>query len=205
MDGLLPAYLQGFALSAGLIVAIGAQNAFVLRQGLRREHVFVVATICFVSDALLIALGCAGFGTLVQAHPALVAAVRWIGAAFLIAYGARSAWAALRAQALDAAAAAAPLSRRKAVASVLALTWLNPHVYLDTVLLVGGLAGRYAETPRAAFAAGAASVSALWFYGLAYGAAWLAPLFRRPLTWRALDAVIALTMWAIAASLLRGG
>ncbi|WP_154662563.1 LysE/ArgO family amino acid transporter [Solimonas flava] len=203
MDSLLSAYLQGFGLSAGLIVAIGAQNAFVLRQGLLREHVLVIATICFVSDALLIGLGCVGFGTLVQAHPALVTAVRWIGAAFLVVYGGRSAWAALRPQALE-AGGAAPLTRRQAIAGVLALTWLNPHVYLDTVLLVGGLAGRYAATPRAAFAAGAASVSALWFYGLAYGAARLAPLFRRPRTWRVLDAVIALTMWAIAASLLRG-
>ena len=141
--GDLPAvYLQGFALSAGLIIAIGVQNAFVLRQGLRREHVFLVATICFLSDALLIAFGCAGFGTLVQAHPLLVSGVRWIGAAFLLVYGARSAWAALRSQALEAAAVTAPISRGKVIASVLALTWLNPHVYLDTVLLVGGLAGR---------------------------------------------------------------
>ncbi|MFT4045874.1 MAG: LysE/ArgO family amino acid transporter [Solimonas sp.] len=198
-------YLQGLVLSAGLIIAIGAQNAFVLRQGLRREHVFVVATICFVSDALLIALGCAGFGTLVQAHPALIAAVRWIGAAFLIVYGARSAWAALRASSLEAAGPVAAMSRRKAIASVLALTWLNPHVYLDTVLLVGGLAGRYPATPRVAFALGATTVSALWFYGLACGAGRLAPLFRRPLTWRVLDLGIAVTMWSIAVGLLGGG
>jgi L-lysine exporter family protein LysE/ArgO len=200
---LLSAYAQGFALCVGLIVAIGAQNAFVLRQGLRREHVFVVATICFVSDALLIALGCAGFGTLVQAHPLLVTAVRWIGAAFLIVYGARSAWAAWRPQTLQ-AGTQPPMSRRRAVLGVLAMTWLNPHVYLDTVLLVGGLAGRYAATPRLAFAAGAVSVSALWFYGLGFGAVRLAPLFAKPLTWRLLDGVIALTMWAIAIALLRG-
>jgi len=202
---LFSAYLQGFLLSAGLIIAIGAQNAFVLRQGLRREHVLIVATICFVSDVLLIALGCAGFGTLVQSQPLLLAAVRWIGAAFLIAYGARSAWAALRPQALEASRNAAPLSRRQVVLATLALTWLNPHVYLDTVLLVGGLAGRYAALPRVAFACGAATISAFWFYGLAYGAGRLAPLFRQPLTWRLLDLGIALTMWAIAISLLRSG
>ncbi|MGH8446215.1 MAG: LysE/ArgO family amino acid transporter, partial [Solimonas sp.] len=160
VEGLLSAYLQGIGLSAGLIVAIGAQNAFVLRQGLRREHVFVIATICFVSDALLIAAGCAGFGTLIQAHPALVQGVRWVGAAFLIAYGARSARAAWRGQALEAGAQPA-MGLRQAVLSVLALTWLNPHVYLDTVLLVGGLGGRYAAVPRVAFALGAASISAL--------------------------------------------
>ncbi|NKF20803.1 LysE/ArgO family amino acid transporter [Solimonas marina] len=201
---LLSAYLQGLALSAGLIIAIGAQNAFVLRQGLRREHVFVVATICFVSDALLIALGCGGFGALVQAHPPLVTAVRWIGAAFLIVYGLRSVRAALQTQVLQ-PGSEPPLARGRAVAAALALTWLNPHVYLDTVLLVGGLAGRYETAPRSAFAIGAATVSGLWFYGLAYGAAWLAPLFRKPVTWRLLDLVIAATMWAIAAGLLLRG
>ncbi|SER17009.1 L-lysine exporter family protein LysE/ArgO [Solimonas aquatica] len=203
MPPLLSAYLQGFALSGGLIVAIGAQNAFVLRQGLRREHVLLIATLCFVSDALLIALGCAGFGSLVQSLPRLVTAVRYIGAAFLIVYGLRSARAALRPGALEAQSGGG-LSRRQALLTVLALTWLNPHVYLDTVLLVGGLAGRYPAEPRAAFALGAASVSALWFYGLGFGAAYLAPLFRKPATWRALDMLIALTMFAIALSLLRG-
>jgi len=198
------AYGQGVGLSAGLIVAIGAQNAFVLRQGLKREHVLVVASICFLSDALLIALGCAGLGTLIQAHPGFVAAVRWIGAAFLAFYGLRSAWSALRTQGLEAGGAAAALDLRSAALTTLALTWLNPHVYLDTVLLIGGLAGRFEAAERMAFAAGAMSVSALWFYGLGFGARSLAPLFRRPLTWRVLDIIIALTMWAIAVSLLRG-
>ncbi len=205
MHHLLSSYFQGFGLSAGLIVAIGAQNAFVLRQGLRREHVFVIATICFVSDALLIALGCAGFGTLVQAHPALVAGVRWVGAAFLLFYGVRSARAALWPQGFAEEGETGGMTRGKAIAGIVALTWLNPHVYLDTVLLLGGIGGRLAATPRVAFAAGAASVSALWFYGLGYGAARLAPLFRRPRTWRVLDLVIAMTMWGIALALLFGG
>lgn len=200
---LLSAYFQGFALCVGLIVAIGAQNAFVLRQGLRGEHVLLIASVCFVSDALLISLGCLGFGTLVNTQPLLLAAVRYLGAAFLIVYGLRSARAALRPGALE-AQGGERLSSRQALLSVLALTWLNPHVYLDTVLLIGGLAGRYAPSLRAAFALGAITVSALWFYGLAYGAAALAPLFRRPATWRLLDLLIAVTMISIALALLFG-
>lgn len=205
MPGWGTAYGQGLGLSAGLIVAIGAQNAFVLRQGLKREQVLVVASICFLSDALLIALGCAGLGALVQAHPGFVAAVRWIGAAFLTFYALRNAWSALRTQGLEASGAAAALDLRSAALTTLALTWLNPHVYLDTVLLIGGLAGRFEAAERMAFAAGAMSVSALWFYGLGFGARSLAPLFRKPLTWRVLDLLIALTMLAIAVSLLQGG
>ncbi|MDB5987304.1 MAG: arginine efflux transporter ArgO [Nevskia sp.] len=199
----LQALANGFGLSASLIVAIGAQNAFMLRQGLKREHVFTLATICFVSDATLIALGCAGFGSLVQAHPSWVHAVTWIGSAFLIFYGARSALAALqpRPRVLEAAPKNGG-TYRKAVLTCLAMTWLNPHVYLDTVLLLGGIGGRYPAEPRVYFALGAMSVSCLWFYGLGYGAGWLTPLFHKPLTWRVLDAVIALTMWLIAGLLL---
>jgi len=201
----LQALANGFGLTASLIVAIGAQNAFMLRQGLKREHVFTLATICFVSDALLIALGCAGFGSLVQAHPQWLAAVTAIGVVFLLAYGARSALAALKPQPLlPDAGAGKGSSLRKAVLSCLAMTWLNPHVYLDTVLLLGGIGGRYPAGPRVYFALGAMAVSCIWFYGLGYGAGWLTPLFRRPLTWRVLDVLIALTMWLIAALLLRG-
>jgi L-lysine exporter family protein LysE/ArgO len=197
------ALLQGSGLSASLIVAIGAQNAFLLRQGLRREYVFTLATVCFVSDATLIALGCGGFGALVQTHPQLIVAVTWIGALFLIGYGLRNAWSALNPKPLDPGEAPAVAGGyRRAVLSMLALTWLNPHVYLDTVLLLGGIAGRYAGTERIVFALGAMSASGIWFYGLGYGARLLAPLFRKPITWRLLDALIALTMWTIAALLL---
>jgi L-lysine exporter family protein LysE/ArgO len=198
----LSAFLSGLGLSGALIVAIGAQNAFLLRQGLRREHVFILATICFLSDATLIALGCAGLGSLVQAHPGLVQTIRWIGAAFLFWYGLRSARAALHPQVLEAGSNAPSVGQRAAMRTMLALTWLNPHVYLDTVLLLGGIAGRYPGTTRAAFAIGAMTASMLWFYGLGFGAGVLAPLFRRPQTWRVLDGLIALTMWSIAASLL---
>lgn len=201
MPASLNSALSGFALGGSLIVAIGAQNAYVLRQGLKRQYVFTLATICFVSDALLIALGCAGFGSLVQAYPQAVRIVTWVGAAFLIAYGLRAALAALKPQALDTAGAEAG-SWRKAVLVCLALTWLNPHVYLDTVLLLGGIAGRYPAAERLWFGLGAVTASGVWFYGLGYGAGRLAPLFAKPLTWRLLDAAIALTMWIIAAMLL---
>lgn len=204
LAGLLGPGLQGFGLGGSLIVAIGAQNAFVLRQGLKRQYVFTLATLCFVSDAALIALGCGGFGSVVQAHPQWLRAVTWIGAAFLFAYALRSAWAALRAQALDPSQApAVESSYRRIVLSGLAVTWFNPHVYLDTVVLLGGIAGRYAGAHRLAFAVGAATASCLWFYGLGFGAAKLAPLFARPATWRVLDGLIALTMAALAFSLLR--
>lgn len=202
MPSSLSAAVSGLALSASLIVAIGAQNAYLLKQGLRREHVLVLATICFLSDAILILLGCAGLGSLVQAHPALVQAVKWIGAAFLGWYGLRSARAALHPQALQADTAAGAVSLGSAVRTMLALTWLNPHVYLDTVLLLGGIAGGYPGVSRVAFGLGAASASLLWFYTLGFGAARLAPLFSRPAAWRVLDALIALVMWTIAVSLL---
>ena len=201
----LQALANGFGLTASLIVAIGAQNAFMLRQGLKREHVFALATICFVSDATLIALGCAGFGSLVQSHSQWLKAVTWIGVAFLVVYGARSALAALKPQQLlPDAAPGVNGSLRKAVLTCLAMTWLNPHVYLDTVLLLGGIGGRYPAGPRIYFALGAMSVSLIWFYGLGYGAGRLAPLFRKPMTWRVLDALIAITMWGIAGMLLAG-
>lgn len=198
------AFGQGFGLGGSLIVAIGAQNAYLLRQGLKRQYVLPLATLCFVSDALLIALGAGGFGALVQRSPGFVAAASWIGAAFLLYYGFKSARAALHPGTLDVdAAAAAPPSLGQALLTCAAVTWLNPHVYLDTVLLLGGIAGRFAGSARLAFALGAMLASCLWFYGLGYGAAALAPLFKRPVTWRVLDALIAVVMTLIAISLIR--
>ena len=199
---LLGSALAGLGLSGSLIVAIGAQNAFVLRQGLRREHVGLVATLCFVSDATLIVIGCAGLGQLIQAHPAWVSAVTWIGAAFLTVYGLLHVRSALQPQALQADAPVTPTPRGTVIRTVLALTWLNPHVYLDTVLLLGSIAGRYPGAQRVAFAVGACTASLLWFYGLGYGAVRLAPLFARPGAWRVLDGLIAVVMLTIAASLL---
>lgn len=194
--------LQGFALGASLIVAIGAQNAFVLRQGLLRRHVLAVTTICFLADAALITAGVAGVGSLIQAAPGALRVVTLAGAAFLAVYGVLAARRALRPGRLEASGEAAT-GLRRAVATCLALTFLNPHVYLDTVVLLGGLSARFAGPERVAFGVGAATASAVWFYGLGYGARLLTPLFARRTAWRVLDAAIALVMWSIAISLLR--
>ncbi len=191
--------LAGFALGFSLILAIGAQNAFVLRQGLMRSHVFAVCLTCAVSDAILIAAGVAGFGALTQAVPGLELAMRLLGAAFLIWYGARTLHSAWRGgQALQASGAAGSL--RRALLTCLGLTWLNPHVYLDTVVLLGAVAAQYED--RLNFALGAMTASVVFFFSLGYGARVLSPIFARPRAWQALDLVIALVMWAIAAKLL---
>ena len=198
------AFASGFATSAALIVAIGAQNAFVLRQGLQRAHVLPVVLVCTLSDMLLIALGVSGFGALVQASPALLALARWGGALFLIGYGLLAARRALGDHVL-APQGRATTDLRSALLACLAFTYLNPHCWLDTVVLLGALAARQPEAARAAFGSGAACASAVWFFALGYGARWLAPLFAQPLAWRVLDAAIAAVMWATAALLLRGG
>jgi L-lysine exporter family protein LysE/ArgO len=200
-DRLFAAALEGFAVGASLIIAIGAQNAFVLRQGLDRRHVFAVATVCTVSDAVLIAAGVAGLGALVHAAPGMLTAITLAGAAFLAIYGALALRRAFAAERLrpDSAASASLMAT---VAMCLALTWLNPHVYLDTVVLIGALSSRHAPPAAVAFGAGAIVASAAWFYGLAYGARLLAPLFLRPRAWQILDVVIALVMWALAARLV---
>lgn len=203
MPATLVAFAQGVGLGGGLIIAIGAQNAYVLRQGLRREFALSVATICFLCDVALIALGAGGFGSLVAAFPALTRIAAWGGAAFLAWYGFRALRSALAPGALEADGAARAPSRSRAVFTALALSLLNPHVYLDTVVLIGGIAGQYAAATRPWFAAGAMSASLLWFYGLALGARRLAPLFKKPAAWRILDLVICAVMWSIAASLLR--
>ncbi len=193
--------IAGFSLGLGLILAIGAQNAFVLRQGLRRQHVGVVVAICAISDALLIAAGVAGAGALVAAVPGLDLGMRLGGAAFLIWYGfraLRSAWrggAILEASGTDGGVWTAALT-------ALALTWLNPHVYLDTVVLLGAISAQYPD--RLWFAIGAMTASVTFFTSLGYGARALAPLFARPAAWRVLDVIVGLTMWVIAGSLVWG-
>ncbi len=193
-------FAPGFALGFGLILAIGAQNAFVLRQGLRREIVFWICLTCAISDAVLIAAGVAGFGALAERATWFGPLMRWGGAAFLLWYGARnfrSAWVGDAAMSTDGSDGASP---RGALLTVLALTWLNPHVYLDTVVLIGSVSAQYPD--RVAFALGALAGSVVLFFGLGYGARLLAPVFRRPAAWRALDTVVGLTMWAIAAKLI---
>ena len=189
----------GLVTGLTLIVAIGAQNAFVLRQGLAREHVRVVVAICAVSDALLIIAGVAGIGTVVERAPWALDVVRWLGVAFLTWYGVSSLLRARRTSGL-AAAAPEPLSLRSAVVRVTALTWLNPHVYLDTVVLLGSMASTYGEH-RWEFATGAGVGSIVWFTALGFGARLLRPVFARPAAWRVLDGGIAVVMTALAVSL----
>ncbi len=192
--------LSGFALSLTLILAIGAQNAFVLRQGLRREHVFWVCLTCALCDAALIAAGIAGFGALAEAVPWFETAMRYGGAAFLIWYGTQNALSAWRGGAALSADSHATQSLNRAITTVLALTFLNPHVYLDTVVLIGSISAQYPD--RLAFGVGAVSASFVFFFTLGYGARLLSPVFARSRSWQILDALIALTMWAIALKLL---
>ncbi len=199
----LSAALAGFLLGASLIVAIGAQNAFVLRQGLRRKFVFAICLVCALSDAMLIAAGVAGLGALVARSERALTIVTAAGALFLFAYGIRSFLRAIRPQAM---AAGEGRSERfgTAIAACLAFTFLNPHVYLDTVLLIGSLSGRYEGSARIAYAIGAATASFVWFFGLGYGASLLAPVFADKRAWRVLDILIGVVMWAIAARLAAG-
>ncbi len=197
------AALEGLTLGASLIIAIGAQNAYVLRQGLRRQHVFAVASLCFLIDCSLIALGAGGFASLLRAGPSLPDIAAWGGALFLAVYSARAFAAALHPGSLQAdEAAASGGSLKPALATALALSLLNPHVYLDTVILLGGLAAQYPGAERLAFALGAMAASGLWFYGLGYGARRLAPVFASPKAWRLLDAFVGCVMAAIALSLV---
>ena len=200
---MLAAALTGLLTGLSLIVAIGAQNAFVLRQGLAREHVGIVVAICAAADVLLITAGVAGIGRIVERAPAAIDVVTWLGVAFLTWYGVASLLRARHAGALEAASGRA-LSRRGAAVRASALTFLNPHVYLDTVLLLGSLAAHQGPTGRWWFAAGACLGSVLWFAGLGYGARLLSPVLARPRAWQVLDVIIGLTMLAIAVGLAVG-
>jgi L-lysine exporter family protein LysE/ArgO len=195
------AFLPGFLLGLSLIVAIGAQNAFVLRQGLRREHVFAVCAVCAVSDAILILAGVAGFGVLVKTLPWLEPVMRFGGAAFLFAYALRSLWSAWRHHGALDPARDEPRSLSVTLMMCLAFTWLNPHVYLDTVVLLGSVSTRYGDN-RIVFALGAITSSFLFFFSLGYGARLLRPLLANPKAWRSLDAVIGITMSALAIKLV---
>ncbi|OAP36608.1 amino acid transporter [Sinorhizobium glycinis] len=196
-------YVTGLLMGLSLIVAIGAQNAFVLRQGLRNEHVFAVCLACGLSDTLLIVLGVTSFRHVATLLPWLDPVMRYGGAAFLIWYGARNLYSALRSSGALAAAEARPSSFRQTLATCLALTWLNPHVYLDTVVLLGTISTRF-PGQEVAFTTGAVTASFLFFFALGYGATWLRPVFLKPSAWRVLETLIAFTMWMIASKLLRG-
>ncbi|OWV77428.1 amino acid transporter [Rhizobium sp. R339] len=198
-----PIYFTGLMMGLSLIVAIGAQNAFILRQGLRNEHVFAVCLTCALSDAALILLGVTSLQQIASLLPWLDPVMRYGGAAFLAWYGAKSLYSAMRSSATLTAAEAKTASFRQTLATCLALTWLNPHVYLDTVALLGTISTRY-PGQQASFAAGAMTGSFLFFFALGYGATWLRPIFSKPASWRMLETLVAATMWIIAFKLIGG-
>ena len=206
----ITAVAAGLGIGASLIIAIGAQNAFVLRQGLKREQIAAVVAVCVICDWLLISLGALGFGSIVRAFPPLTSIAAWGGAVFLLGYGAMSFRAAIRPKVLEAEEPAVPgtdglaSSARVAVGTTLGVSLLNPHVYLDTVVLLGSVAAQFVMPLRAWFALGACAASLVWFSVLGFGARLLAPTFARPGAWRVLDAAIGGVMWWIAIGLIAG-
>lgn len=192
-------YSNGLLVAAGLIMAIGTQNAFVLAQSLRREHHVAAAALCVLCDALLVAAGVFGLASALTESPQLLVIARWGGAAFLLWYAVQALRRACSRQSLEQQAQVVPRSRRAVLLTTLAVTLLNPHVYLDTVLLIGSLGAQQAVP--GAYALGAASASLLWFSTLAIGAAWLAPWLARPATWRLIDLGVAAMMLAVAVQL----
>ena len=194
-------FLKGMGLGASLIVAIGTQNAFLLKQGLKRHYVLTCILVCLLCDALLISAGVAGMGTVIANNPNFLLWAKAGGATFLIAYGLRAAKSAWRPAALTASTAKAPDVYWAVIGAALAFSLLNPHAFLDTVILLGSIGGQHEGSGRVYFAGGAIMASALWFFVLGFGARYLAPVFAKPMAWRVLDAIIALVMWAIAASL----
>lgn len=199
------AFTTGFALSATLIIAIGAQNAFVLRQGIRREHVAPIVAFCAIADLLLIGVGVAGLAGILGDSPTLVALLTIAGSAFLIWYGILALQRALLPQSLRAAAGSEPLSLGNAMAQAAGFTLLNPHVYLDTVLLMGSIGTRQPPDMRIWFVGGAACASGVWFTTLGFGARLLAPIFAKPRAWQVLDTLVGLTMLFLAVVLIRQG
>ena len=197
---MLDSYVTGVLTGLGLIVAIGAQNAYVLRQGIHRQHVAIVVAICALSDALLIILGVAGVGALIADHPTALNIMKWLGAAYLVWFAITSFRSALKPQALE---LSGPVKRSGVIATTLALTYLNPHVYLDTVLMLGNIANQHGADGRWWFAGGAVTGSIVWFSALGFGARAVAPWMSKPSVWRVLDVIIGCMMLLIAVLLVR--
>ncbi len=195
-------FLTGLLLGGSLIVAIGSQNAYVLKQGLLKRHVFIICLICALSDALLITLGTSGVGAIIEKHPDWLKAVTWFGAAYLIAFSLTSFRSAFSGETLHAASQNSNQNVKTVITTVLALTFLNPHVYLDTVLLIGSIASPYHGNDRLYFTIGAVVASFIWFFSLGYGARYLTPLFAKPKAWKILNIVIGIVMLWIAYRLL---
>lgn len=197
---LLP-FFQGMGIGGGLIIAIGAQNAFVLSQGIRRNHHLSIPFVCSLCDSALIFAGVAGMGTLVATNPTLAAIATWGGVAFLLWYGLRALRRVFSAGILEGGNDFNG-SLKKTLIATLAVSLLNPHVYLDTVVLLGGISSRFTGTDRYLFGIGAMVASTLWFFCLSLGGQMLSPLFRKPIAWRVLDGIICLTLWGIATTLV---
>ncbi len=200
---MLLAFAKGIGTGGGLIIAIGAQNAFVLSQGVRKNHYLLIALICALCDAILVAVGVTGVGSLITANPMLSRIAGIGGALFLFVYGARAFQSAVKGNQLDTDQTAAT-SVKAVVLATLAVTLLNPHVYIDTVLLLGSIAGQFQSPDHLAFGAGAVTASFAWFFTLSIGATFLAPLFRQKLSWRILDTFVGVVMWTIGFSIARG-
>ena len=195
-------FTTGFFLGLSLIIAIGAQNAFILRQGLLKQHVFILCFLCAVCDALLIAAGVAGLGVLIEKSHVLLTSIRLGGAAFLIWYAFGAFRRAMNPQSMEELVTTTAGDLRTAVLTCLAFTFLNPHVYLDTVLLVGGLSTQFESSLRIVYAAGAMIASFVWFFALGYGARLLVPIFQNKKSWQVLDVLIGIVMLLIAGTLL---
>ncbi len=203
MSLVLP-YMQGLGTGAGLIIAIGAQNAFVLSHSIRKNHHLKICLVCALCDAVLITFGVLGTGELIASNPMLLKPAAWGGAAFLTWYGIGAFRSAIKGGRLN-EEEVSETNLRSLIALTLAITLLNPHVYLDTVVMVGSISGQYAGDGRYAFGLGAITASFLWFYTLGFGGQALAPLFKKPRTWRILDTIIGVTMWSIAFTLAQKG
>ena len=198
---MLHSYLQGFAIGLSLIVAIGAQNTFVLKQGLKKQAVFWVCFVCALSDSILVVLGITGFATVIQLYPELVGFAKWAGAVFLLWYGLQHVIQAFKSNQSLHAGSQNEIQLSKIIMVCLALTWLNPHVYLDTVVLIGSISTQFEQT-KLYFTLGVITASWFFFFSLGYGARVLIPVFANPKAWKVLDVVIALIMWSIAISLI---
>jgi L-lysine exporter family protein LysE/ArgO len=195
-------FIEGCGTGAGLIIAIGVQNAFVLKQGILKNYVFITVLVCAIIDVLLICVGVGGFGAILTSNLVLLTIARWGGAAFLVYYGFRSFRAVFKSESLKLESGQMRPDLKTTLGAVLALSLLNPHVYLDTVVLLGSIGAQFPISERLFFALGAILASFVWFFGLGYGASYLAPLFKKPISWKILDFLIGCVMWAIALSLI---
>lgn len=200
---MLTSFLQGFGMGGGLIVAIGAQNAFILTQAVKKNHTIPIMLVCIVCDMIFIGLGVSGVGAAVAKNPTIGTIATWGGAAFLVWYGLGAFKSALKGGTLE-TGNDADLTLKAAVLAALAVTLLNPHFYLDTIVLLGSVSGSLAGDARLVFGAGAIAASIIWFASLSFGGRLLAPLFAKPAAWRVLDGVVCSIMWLLAFSLIRG-